>query len=219
MKEIKDINFETLLYVIDTVNSNSDIMSYDMNYDYNSKEIDAMAQAFVDTKTFLEKYPQYTSFLIPTQSNTGNLNNYFRISNAEGIKKISSSIKLFEDNFNKQLDKINSSDTTFKEEKIDAYLHYYPVVLQFYDYDKEKNRIIRKSDEYFKDKLRQLEQEPESLSKREQIYSIKSFMYSSKIESYIINHENDGSLNVDDNNNMIINVEEVINEVGPVPGK
>ena len=214
-----DLNYDNLLIAIDLYNMNQEFSDYyGTNYQHISMERDARACAYVETKTLLQNYPELTENLEPESITKYILSDYIRKENFFGTRSYYGIITRFENYINCELKANQSINDIESIKKIEELIEKYPVILQFYDYDKINCELKRKPDEYFENKLKELESLPNSIDKTTQIYSIKAFRYAIKVGEYMNTLDiSDSKDDSDEYSDDII--KEVINNVGSRPNR
>lgn len=216
INESSKLSFDNLIMAMDLYFRDDTLYSYyKTNYRHISYERDARACAYAETKELLRNHPDLTKNLKPENISDYPLSDFIRKRNILSISEYYGIITLFEQDCNLVLS--NASD----EESLEYYknkMFKYPVVKEFYDYDEANHRIVRKSEEYFNNKLQELDNKQDSIEKREAIFSINAFKYAIKVSDYLTDMGKmvDNDLNNEYSNDLI---EEVINNVGSKPCK
>ena len=215
--ESKDISYDNLQMAIDRMLSkNSVLTSYNNNnYMHLSDERDARDVAYVDTLTFFEKYPETREKLRPEDKSNYVLSDFMRKETYIFVEKYMGIIDLFLIEVNGLLDECKD-DIELKKEIVRR-TRQYPVIDEFFDFNKNTYHFSPKSKDYFEKKLHKLERMPKSIKNREAIYSIKTFLYALKVSKYLSEKE-DNDFDFNDGYNKEI-VEEVIENVGQRPSR
>jgi hypothetical protein len=212
------LSYDNLLMAMDFYLTDDSLSGYyKTNYAHLSYERDARACAYAETKELLKKYPDICEKVKPEDISKFELSDYIRKKEILSIEDYYGILDIFEEGV--KIDLTCVKDDPDLHEYAKNKLLNYPVILQFYDYDEENNTLTRKNDEYFDKKLKELENEPDSLAKRETIYSIKAFRYAQKVSDYIHEHENLTSFDNPTNGYSDEVIEEVTNAVGKRPSR
>ena len=207
-------SFENLIMAID--NLSSDITGspyYYDNYLQLSFERDADDYAYVDTMTLFDNYPEMKKYRTKMITNDSPLFDYVRRGNHVDLEKYYGIIDIFISSTNEMFDLIEHMDG-LSDQYVD-YIRQFPVVEQFFDIDEENYRIVPKSEEYFDNKLKEFEAMPDSLEKKEGIYSVNAFRYALKVNEYLRENSRDVKSYGKDVNEEFI--KEVVDSVGSRP--
>ena len=184
LKESKELNYDNLLMAIDNVLSENTLSSYyKSNYEHISFERDARECAYVDTMTFFRGYENMQNKVQKVDFEKYRLSDYIRKERTFNLESYQGIIEYF-------LESVNSNLSYMKKnnENINDYiksLYEYPVIFEFFDLDRRKLIIKPKEEKFFLKKLNELEKAEDTLSKREQKYSINAFLYSIKVSEYM----------------------------------
>lgn len=209
-----DMSFDNLLMAMDDILMRKDFSHYQENYQNISFERDAFEMAYVDTMTLFKNYPEMQQLVKKEYGEREPLTDFVRKDKITDslcgitykfIKDISVSFELIKKDKNTPY-----FETKLQEEK--DLLNKYPVIKNFFDIDFEQLAIKPKSNEYFKDKLK----EADSINDKETIYSIKTFLYAVNVSKYI--EDNSFEYMVDHKTEDEIK-KDVIENVGTRPSK
>lgn len=181
--ESHEISYDNLLMAIDSVMCDNVFTSYYMeNYAHISFERDARNLSYVDTMTFFDKYPEMQQYVKKEFNYNYVLSDFLRKDPFLDLENYNGIIDLFINEVNNNIEVLSDD-----ERLIDDYLERvfrFPVVKEFFIINENK-RIEARSDEYFDNKLRELESMEDTLEKKEAIYSIKSFRYAQEVGKYL----------------------------------
>ena len=216
---LKMFSFDNLIMAIDLFMSNRPYSNYyNENYEHISYEKDAREMAYVDCMTIFRNQEEMQKRVKKEYNDKYRLSDYMRKKNAFSIDVYHGIIEMFQE-------EVNSMFEVFKEDKncdkeiIKKYLESikkYPVILEFFDLDEKKLVIKAKSNAYLYDKLNKIKEMPEGFEKREQIYSMKAFLYALRVSNYIVKNPKYSEKLKDSMYDMNI-VEEIENEIGKGP--
>ena len=206
MNHCNSFDYNVLLMSMENIISSCDKDYYRNNYRNVSFERDARDIAYVETMTFFKEKPNYQAYLIE-ESKKKDIEDYVRL---DQYKSYSTIISYFSKKLEENL-RFFSEMPEFLEFYINE-IKKYPVIFKFFDIDFERGTVNYKSEEYFEEQLKSLENEPDSIRKRESIYAIKNFLYSIKIdkEAKSLNKKGETLESVE---------REVLENVGPRPSK
>ena len=211
LKESDELSYDNLVMAMDSILSETAYSSYYKdNYKHVSFERDARDSAYVDTMTYFDKYKDVQKMIVPDNEADYVLSDYVRKDSIAGYDKYVGVIQLFMDYVNDMIDVCHGD-----KETIDYFLNKYKVIGQFFEISKESGYLVPRSEEYFENRRKELEQMPDSIEKKEGLYSIKAFEYSKKVTNYLYKNDKEKDKNEKDYNKKIIG--EVLENVGPKP--
>ncbi len=186
LKETKDLNYNALLMAMDKILSQNTIFGfYQTNYRDISFERDARECAYVDTMTYFKDHKNAQNKITKEDFEKYKLSDYIRKESTFNVEVYQGILGLFINEINSTL-KYYQGDNEQLEEYINE-LKEFPVIFTFFDLDLNLMQIKPKDDKYFSEKVDEIMKMPDSLSKKEQLYSIKAFKYALKVNEYTKN--------------------------------
>ena len=161
-------SYENLLILMDILLSKNRFSGYyQKNYQICSLEQDARDVSYVEAMKFFESYDSIQKHVLEENDKRYILTNFVRKNTTLGIHYsiIDSFLSFFDSNV--------------------SLLSKYPILQEYFEIDEAGNKIVPKSDKYFSQKKDEIELLPDSIEKREKLYSIKMFQFALDVDKYL----------------------------------
>ena len=187
------LDYTQLLWALDYYNYESDSIFgsyYQTNYEHISFEMDARAQAFVDTMSFFDDHPMLQSLVTNYYNSDYSLSNYMRKETFAGYDTYKGVVSIFVSNVNMVLDMAKQSNDQVLIKRYVDQIKQYPVIMQFFNYDEANMVISPKSREELKQMRSAIEAKPDSETKEIELYSIDAFLYALDVSDYLDSNQN-----------------------------